>query len=290
MGPDPKKPAGEPTVALLLTWFVPGAGHLYLGRVRFAVAAFVVVEGLYLLGILLSGGMFLEYLPKEMWTTFAAALTPEAGNLGMLLYHVQQYGYGPGQPRPWPPTMDLGTLLTSTSGVLNAFVMARAHLDARIPDRSHSDVPDPVFCSLATWLVPGLGQWLQGRRRRAIICFVMLVGMFLFGTMLAQGINLDRERHFYYWAGQFLLGIPAVLAEFINGHPRMETDVAYGDAGIVLGSVAGMLNILVMLDAFTWSEKKLLPQEKEPVRRGARTSAPAPGSSASPPPETQQSS
>ena len=70
----------------------------------------------------------------------------------------------------------------------------------------------------------------------------------------------------------------------------METDVAYGDAGIVLGSVAGMLNILVMLDAFTWSEKKLLPQEKEPVRRGARTSAPAPGSSASPPPETQQSS
>lgn len=280
--PAPQRPAGEPTVALLLTWFVPGAGHLYLGRVGFALAAFLVVEGLYLLGLVLSGGMFLEYLPPEMRTTFAAALTPEAGNLGMLIYHVREFGYGPGQPRPWPSTMDLGTALTSASGLLNAFVMARAHLDARLPAREPGRGPDPALAAFATWIVPGLGHWLEGRRARAVACFVLLVGLFAFGTLLAQGVNLDRERHFYYWAGQFLLGLPAIAAEFLHGHPRMATDVPYGDAGIVLGSVAGMLNVLVMLDAFAWAEARHQPDPK-PGRKGARTSAPPPGQVASAP-------
>lgn len=279
--PEPRKPAGEPTVALLLTWFVPGAGHLYLGRVGFAVAAFVVVQGLYLAGLALSGGMFLEYLPPEMRTRFAAALTPEAGNLGMLIYHVRDFGYGGDQPRPWPSTMDIGTALTSASGILNAFVMARAHLDARLPERDPARAPDPAVAAFATWLVPGLGHWLEGRRARAVVCFVLLVGLFAFGTFLAQGVNLDRERHFYYWAGQFLLGLPAIVAEFVNGHPRMETDVAYGDAGIVLGSVAGMLNVLVMLDAFGWAEARHQPEPK-PERKGARTSAPPPASEVTP--------
>jgi len=259
MGTSPPKtarPAGDPNVALLLTWFVPGAGHFYLGKARTALVAFAVVEGLYLVGLVLSGGMFLEYLPAEMRGRFAAALTPEAGNLGMLLYHVSERGYGTGHPRPWPPLMDWGTLCTAASGILNAFVMARAHLDARLPERSPAVGRDPAAMALASWLVPGLGQWLEGRRLRGAVACVLLLVLFALGTGLAQGVNLDRERHFYYWAGQFLLGLPAVVAELVHGHPRMRTDVSYGDAGIVLSSVAGMLNVLMMLDAFSWADAR----------------------------------
>jgi hypothetical protein len=212
--------------------------------------------------------MFLEYLPPEMRSRFAGVLTPEVGNLGALLYHISHFGYGGPDPRPWPATMDLGTTLTAASGVLNLLVMSRAHIDARVAVRPAGSPPGPAVCALATWLVPGLGQVLQGRRLRGVLVFVLLTGLFLIGCALADGANLDRERHFYYWAGQFLLGAPAVIAEFAHGHPLVRDDIPYVDAGVVIGCVAGMLNVLVMLDAYGYSESRLL---------GAAGAEPEPG-------------
>ncbi len=284
--PRASQPVVAPVVPLALTWFLPGAGHFYMGRFRTGLIAFVVVEGLYALGLLLSGGMFLEYLPPEMQGAFAAVLSPEVGNLGALLFHVNHFGYGPGQPRVWPDTMDIGTTLTAASGVLNLFVMARAHLDARAPERDQERALDPPTAALATWLVPGLGQFLQGRKLRGLLVFVSLTGLFLIGCWLAAGSNLDRERHFYYWAGQSLLGSPAILAEFVHGHPRVTGEVPYADGGVVLACVAGMLNVLMMLDAFAWSEERQLGKPPKAATEPAPESVPEPGlASTSPEPE-----
>lgn len=265
--PESKSPAsqgpqaGDPTVATLLTWLVPGAGHLYLGKARIALLAFVVIEGLYLLGVVLSKGMFLEYLPAEMRTRFAAVLTPEAGNLGALLLHQAKFGYGMSLPRPWPATMDIGTALTAASGLLNVLLASHAHFEARRPaSDSPTAIVGPGSAATAAFLIPGLGHFLQGRKARGLVVFLALVGLFLLGSFLAEGANLDRERHFYYWAGQFLLGAPALITEFAFGHPRVQHDIAYADAGVVLGCVAGMLNVLAMLDVYGWSEAKLLGQ------------------------------
>ncbi len=249
---------GDPTVAALLTWFIPGAGHLYLGKLRTALLGFLAIQGLYALGVLLSKGMFLEYLPAEMRTRFAAVLTPEVGNLGGLLLHQAKFGYGMNFPRPWPASMDIGTALTALAGLLNVLFATHAHFEARRGDRPFAGHPAPAVAATATFLVPGAGQLLQGRRGRGLLIFVSLVGLFVIGCVLAEGANLDRERHFYYWAGQFLLGLPAIAAEFAHGHPMVTSDIAYADAGVVLGCVAGMLNVLAMLDAYGWSEAKIL--------------------------------
>lgn len=254
----------EPTpwLAVFLTWVVPGGGHLYLGKLGWALGGFLVIEGIYALGVLLSGGMFLEYLPLEMRTPMAWVLTPEIGNLGALYWHYSNYGYGiSGEPRPWPASMDVGTALTAASGILNLVLCSHAHLEARLAARKQ-DVgrarPLPAQAAALAWALPGLGQFLQGRRLRGALVFVSLVGLFVIGTWLAQGTNLDRERHFYYWAGQSLLGAPAFVVEFLHGHPRMDHFVPYADAGVVLGCVAGMLNVMAMLDAYGYSEDKLL--------------------------------
>ena len=73
----------SPQIAALLTWIVPGAGHLYLGRPMLALLGFLLIEGLYLVGLNLSHGMLLEYLEPDLRGPFAGALTPEVGNLGM---------------------------------------------------------------------------------------------------------------------------------------------------------------------------------------------------------------
>jgi hypothetical protein len=261
---------GEPLVAVLLTWVIPGAGHLYLGRARFALLAFAVVEGLYLIGLKLSGGLAFEFLQPDLRTALAPVLTPEAANLGALLWHRREYPFlPPGFIVPWPDLIKLGAWLTAVSGVLNAFLMVAAHVDARFPRAAKRPWRHPAFMVLVAWLVPGLAHWLQGRRGRAITIFVVLTGLFLVGTLLGQGSNLDRERHFYYWGGQILLGLPAFLTELVHAHAPVHGELPYADAALVFGCVAGLLNVLAMLDAYAFAEREL--ESPSEGAEGART-------------------
>lgn len=249
---------GDPRLAALLTWFAPGAGHLYLGMPLFGLAAFVVVQGLFFAGLKLSGGMLLEYLEPDLQGPFAGALTPEAANLGMLVYQMKVYAFGPGVPRPWPEHMHLGVTLTALSGLLNAFLMVQAISDARRKESAPRWTALPV---LLTWILPGLGHLAQGRKLRAGVFCVALVGLFVLGTVLAAGSNLDRERHFYYWAGQFLIGGPALLAELFHGHALVTRDIAYVDGGLGMTCVAGLLNVLAMIDVYNHAERDGVPAD-----------------------------
>jgi hypothetical protein len=261
---------GEPLVAVLLTWVLPGAGHVYLGRMRVALLAFALVEGLYLVGLKLSDGQAFEFLQADLRTALAPVLTPEAGNLGALLWHRRQHPFlPPGVVLPWPDTIKLGAWLTALGGVLNAVLMCAAHVDARFPRAGKDPRRHPAFHVLLAWLVPGLAHWMQGRRRRGATIFVVLVGLFLVGTFLGHGSNLDRERHFYYWGGQILLGLPAFLAELVHGHAPVTGEIPYADAALVFGSVAGLLNVLAMLDAYGRAERAL--EEPQSEARDART-------------------
>jgi len=270
----PKSAArGDPTVAAALTWILPGAGHFYLGMPVFGLCAFLLVQGLYWLGLQLSGGMLFEYLESDLRSAFAGVLTPEVGNLGALVYQMKTYGYGLPFQRPWPEAMWLGCWLTACSGILNACLMVQAHSDARAPKHgADSGFGRISRFVLAAWALPGLGHWLQGRKLRAIGFFVLLVGMLFLGTWLAEGSNLSRERHFYYWAGQFLAGLPGLGLEALFGRVRVTHDSPYADAGLDLACLAGMLNVLALMDVYAFGEKRAL---ESPAARTTPQAAPA---------------
>jgi hypothetical protein len=251
-----KPSRGSPDFAAILTWFVPGAGHVYIGRPLFGLIAFLLIEGLYFLGVHFTDGRLFEFLESDLQGPFAGALAPEVGKLGALIWHVKSYAFGPGHPRPWPPHMHLGSWLTAISGMLNVCLMVRANLDAR-PNPSASNLGSRSSIEIiAGWFVPGLGHVLQKRVRRGLVVFALLVGLLVLGTILAEGSNLDRERHFYYWAGQFLLGAPVMLAEAVHGHARVTHDIPYVDAGLVMVCLAGLLNVLALLDVFGHAERQ----------------------------------
>ncbi len=251
--------AGDPNVATLLTWLVPGAGHLYLRDVRLAVAAFVVVDGLFLLGFFLSDGALPEFLDPELRGRFALALTPEAANLGGLLFTLRETGFPnmPVEPRVWPRFVMEGTLLTALAGILNVCVMVKANLDARTTALERRRGPSPALQVGLAWLVPGLGHFHQGRVRRALVVFVLLVGLFAVGTLLSDFSNLSRERHFYYWGGQFLLGLPAIVVEVVSGRPPVTGEIPFVDAGLTFACIAGLLNVMAMLDVYRYAEGRI---------------------------------
>jgi hypothetical protein len=255
--------AGDANIAALLTWFLPGAGHAYLGRLGYGLCAFLVVNGLYFLGLELAEGMTFEYLSPELRSRFAPLLSPEAGNLGGLLWQLNHQPFGPGYPRPWPELMRVGSLLCALSGVLNAILVAQVHLAARTTQAAPRLAASPTWTLALAWAVPGLGHFVQGRRVRAACVFGALVGLFALGTLLADGSNLSRERHFFYWAGQFLLGLPAIVTELVGGNMRVTGPIPYADVGLVFGCSAGLLNVLAMIDVFGWSEAELLGLPKK---------------------------
>lgn len=257
--------AGDPTVAVLLTWVCPGAGHLYLGRPLFALVAFALIQGVYFLGLSLSDWMGFEFLQKEMRGPFAPALSPEAANLGAIVTQMKLHGFGMEFPRPWPQWIHLGVTLTALSGVMNLCLMVQAHLDARRKSAVARDLPgsgsSPALACFLAWLVPGLGHLHQGRKLRAAIVFVTLVGLLVLGTVLAEGANLSRERHYYYWGGQFMAGLPAIALELAHGHPPLTRHLPYAEAGLVIASIAGMLNILSLLDVYGFGEARYLGKQ-----------------------------
>lgn len=254
----PTKRTGDPNVAVILTWFLPGAGHLYLGRVLSGVVGFAVVWGLYWIGLELSDGMGFEFLHKELRGPFAPALAPEIGNLSGLLWQSSTFGFGHGFPRVFPETVHIGVLCTACSGILNIFLMIKAHSDARrLEEPGLGQLPVSLVCFIS-WLVPGGGHVAQDRRMRGVVVFVMLTGLLVLGTWLCEGSNLDRERHFYYWGGQLLGGLPVIGLEQVFGHPEVRHEIPYADAGLVLACLAGLLNVLAILDVYTWGEKRAL--------------------------------
>ena len=271
MAQGTKKHAGEPlsgkdpNIATLLTWLIPGAGHLYLGNFVFAILAFLVVDGIFLLGFTLSGGATVEFLDPELRGRFALVLTPEAGNLGGLLWTVNETGFPnlSSAPRAWPKWVMEGGLLTALAGILNIIVMVRANLDARTTNQQRAGGLSPAALVGLAWLVPGLGHFFQGRRLRALVIFVLLVGAFALGTYLAEGSNLSRERHFYYWSGQFFLGLPALLTEIVSGRPPVTGSLPFADVGLTFGCIAGLLNVLAMLDVYRFAEAKILGDTKD---------------------------
>ncbi len=112
-----------------------------------------------------------------------------------------------------------------------------------------------VVC-LAAWLVPGLGHLLQGQRQKGIIFLVTLPLMFACGLWLRGRLfPFDWTQPLVILAAIADLGIGVAYFVAKGASAGAGTVVAvtyeYGNAFVI---VAGLLNMLVVLDAFDVSQ------------------------------------
>lgn len=130
------------------------------------------------------------------------------------------------------------------------------------------------------WLIPGWGHWYQGRKGKAVLYFVCILGLFFVGMALGDFRNVfwrwtspsaDSENFRFIYICQFFVGLPALpallqatlkyfqqpflfwgyLAEpsmvALNAvHPKF---LRLAEVGWVYTVVAGLLNILAIFDA-----------------------------------------
>jgi hypothetical protein len=109
-----------------------------------------------------------------------------------------------------------------------------------------------VLLCLAAWAVPGAGHLWMGRRQKGIVFMLAIPLMFLVGLLL-------HGRIFPFELTEPLVGL-AAIADLGAGAPWLLARVVEAGSGTVTASsyeygncfliVAGLLNFLVILDAF----------------------------------------
>ena len=135
------------------------------------------------------------------------------------------------------------------------------------------ELKDPRIAAVLAWLFPGLGHFYQERWLKGGIFCVFLCSCFFYGWWLGEGSNVYFAKDRYAYYGQFfagLLSLPASLQTWFgnieNGLPILghlqalphenvldqlyRNKATLFEIGTLYTTVAGLLNILVICDAY----------------------------------------
>ena len=110
----------------------------------------------------------------------------------------------------------------------------------------------PYLICAAAWVVPGAGHLWLGRRQKGVVFLVALPLMFLTGLWLDGRIfpfEFSEPLVALAAAANVGIGLPWILARMMDAGAGVVTAASY-EYGNCFMIVAGLLNFLVILDAF----------------------------------------
>jgi TM2 domain-containing membrane protein YozV len=265
-------PSQNPRNAALAAWILPGAGHVYAGFPGRGVVVFVVVMGLFALGYLMVDVRLfgftapMEFLSVLSWVPYY--LLPEFGNfagsvaaqllLGDRTIDVVRLARVPRELE------HVGLTLTACSGVLNLLFASEAWWLAGRGARARPAPLDPAplnpgRAALVSWLVPGAGHWLLGQRSKGLLLLGSIVFLFVLGLVFSGFTGTDRAQLYWWWAGQIFFGGGTVAATMALGPLHVTETKTFVDLGITLLTVAGLMNLIVIVDAYSLAEARARP-------------------------------
>ncbi len=136
--------------------------------------------------------------------------------------------------------------------------------DQNMQQQRPAGIPAIVFLG---WLVPGAGHWLLGQKRRGTIVMMTILATFTLGLVLGGIEMVSPKAHTAWFCAQILTGLPGAAAGLLQKY--YEGPPGYGrglDLGQVYTGVAGLLNVIVILDA-VMRGLKIAPREETSGQR-----------------------
>lgn len=145
------------------------------------------------------------------------------------------------------------------------------------PSHEFVELKDPLVAAVLAWLVPGLGHLYQGRTAKGLLFMICILSTFFYGLYLSDGravyaswVEGDKRLYYLCQLGAGLAALPALLQTYLvrNGKAPLlggmmappvtpaqlsewyRTLNVYFDLGTVYTTIAGLLNVLVIYDAW----------------------------------------
>ncbi len=122
----------------------------------------------------------------------------------------------------------------------------------------------PPWLLVISWLVPGFGHWVLGKRTRALVFAAIVISAFATGVLLHGELGTPQPHHPFSWLATFACLGNGLLYFFrviwINGLGDVLANLPYGlagggdptAAGFSYGNTflytGGLMNLLMILD------------------------------------------
>jgi hypothetical protein len=260
----------SPGNAILASLLVPGSAHFALGRPLRGAVALAVTVGMFAAGYAILGDRLFHcvlFEPFEgLGTVFRFVpihLLPEAPNLGCsilagLFRDLPDAATSPeardalfeAQRRMRLPVAGehLAFWLTGSSGIVACLFAADAHSLAL----GHEPrARNRASMAALSFLVPGSGHFLAGQRDKGLLVGGAVIALFVLGLLLSSGLTVDRSEHPAYWITQAPFGGGTLVAALFFGPLEILEVPRFYNLGYTLTGCAGLLNLVVMVDAYT---------------------------------------
>jgi hypothetical protein len=115
--------------------------------------------------------------------------------------------------------------------------------------------PPPPLVVIASWLVPGAGYWLLGQRARGTTIGLTVLILFIMGMLIGGITVVDAPQDFSeitakpWFIAQFLAGPISIASAWLAGSIGIVSHSRSFEIGTLYTAVAGMLNLLGIIDA-----------------------------------------
>jgi hypothetical protein len=125
----------------------------------------------------------------------------------------------------------------------------------------------PLAALVLGWVLPGAGHAYAGRWGKAVLFFSLITALVVAGLVIGKGTNILPNRLWY--AAQVCAGGPAIaltpISQYLAGPNDSNIDWAdpLHEMGTLYTAVAGFLNLLVMMDAYTRLAYPRRPEEQQ---------------------------
>jgi uncharacterized membrane protein len=119
-----------------------------------------------------------------------------------------------------------------------------------------------VLAGSAAWVVPGAGYWVLGDKRRALVVCVTILLTFSLGLYIGS-IGVIDSVHAKPWYIAQLMNGPAVIliAQHVAQSNSYPVYARPAEIGQIYTSIAGLLNLLCIVNAVYMAHSRQTPQE-----------------------------
>jgi len=107
------------------------------------------------------------------------------------------------------------------------------------------------------WLIPGAGQFYLGQKKKAIYYFTLITFTYFLGVALAKFCNVNIDRYPWHYAGEIFYGSATLVVQALTKNVLIGEFNRFLDYGTLITTVAGLLNIVVVVDFYeTWAKRR----------------------------------
>jgi len=125
-----------------------------------------------------------------------------------------------------------------------------------------------LVTGLAGWLVPGGGYLVFGDRNRALVVFLTITATFLIGLYVGSIGVVDPVQARYWYAAQVMTSPAVILIGQITRHGQFPVYGRPYEIGQIYTSIAGLLNLLCIINATYRAYRAVVPIETPGLKGG----------------------